>query len=288
MTQRCELAVTRIVNSCVLLEMRGRAVLTDPWFTERWHLHRGEGLGRSVADLPRLTAIVGSHLVPNHWDIRALAGDDGQRLSVPVITSHHRMTRQAHSAGFTAVYQLAPGDHVDLDGDVRVEALAAGAPFDLKNNSYVLSVPGLRVFFGGEARDLAPIRRHADAAPPVDVALLPVNGLHVLFGPDLVMDAANAVEAARLLGARALVPIHDAHARDFPYAFVRRSSTGNDARAVAVTAAPALDVVLLHTGVRWEWSREAPTSTDDEEMQRSRVRSTGRRKRNRPMTGIDQ
>jgi L-ascorbate metabolism protein UlaG (beta-lactamase superfamily) len=261
-----DLAVTRIVNSCVLLELRGRAVLTDPWFTERWHLHRGEGLGRSVSELPPLAAIVGSHFVPNHWDIRALAGDDGPRLSAPVVTSHPRMTRQARAAGFTDVYQLAPGDHVDLDGDVRIEALAAGAPFGLANNSYVLSVQGLRVFFGGEARDLEPIRRYAQAAPPVDVALLPVNGLHVFLGPGLVMDAPTAVEAAGLLGARTLVPIHDAHARDFPYAFVRRSSTGNDARAVAAETAPALDVVLLHTGVRWEWSSEAPMSTNYERV----------------------
>ena len=245
------LAITRIVNSCVLLELGDRAVLTDPWFSERWHLHRGEALGCSVDELPRLAAIVGSHLVPNHWDVRALADDEAHR-STPVLASHPRMTRQARSAGFTDVHELAPGDDVELDGGLRVEALASGAPLGLANNSYVLTMPGQRVFFGGEARDLGPIRRYRDVAPPVDVALLPVNGLRVVLGPRLVMDAATAVEAASLLGAQTLVPIHDAHARDLPYAFVRRSSTGIDARSIAAVTAPELEVVLLHTGVRWE------------------------------------
>jgi L-ascorbate metabolism protein UlaG (beta-lactamase superfamily) len=144
------LAVTRIVNSCALLELGDRAVLTDPWFSERWHLHRGEGLGCTVDELPRLAAIVGSHLVPNHWNIGALA-DDAVRRPTPVLTSHPRMTCQARAAGFTDVHQPAPGDDVELGG-VRVEALAAGAPFGLSNNSSVLTVPGHRVFFGGEAR----------------------------------------------------------------------------------------------------------------------------------------
>jgi L-ascorbate metabolism protein UlaG (beta-lactamase superfamily) len=182
-----------------------------------------------------------------------------------VITSHQRMSRQARRAGFTDVRLLAPGDQCELDGAIRVEAVAAGAPLGMANNSYVVTDTGsgVRVFFGGEARDLPPIRRYRHTAPPVDVALLPVNGLHVVAGPRLVMDAATAVEVAQLLGAQALVPIHDAHARDLPYAFVRRASTGTDARTIAASAAPWLDVVLLHTGVRWEWNRareDAPGS----------------------------
>jgi len=247
------LAVTRVVNSCALLELGAHAVLTDPWFTERWHLHRGEGLACTVDALPALAAIVGSHFVPNHWDI-ASVGRDPSRRSTPVITSHARMTRKARRAGFAGVRQLAPGDRVELDGGLQIEAVAAGAPFGIANNSYVIEAGGARVFFGGEARDLLPLRTYREAAPPVDVALLPVNGLHVLGGPRLVMDAATAVEAAVILGAATLVPIHDAHARDLPYAFIRRSSTGNEARELAASRAPSLAVALLHTSVRWESS----------------------------------
>lgn len=73
-------------------------------------------------------------------------------------------------------------------------------------NSYLLSSAGRTVFVGTEACGLAPIRAAA-AARRVDVALLPIDGTR-LFGRRLVMDAAVAVEAARILGAQTLVPIH--------------------------------------------------------------------------------
>jgi len=38
--------------------------VTDPWFTERWYLRRGEPLGVPVADLPPLTAIESSAETP--------------------------------------------------------------------------------------------------------------------------------------------------------------------------------------------------------------------------------
>jgi L-ascorbate metabolism protein UlaG (beta-lactamase superfamily) len=60
------IAVTRVVNSCVLLELDGHAVLTDPWFTERWFLRRGEPLGLRVAELPPLAAIVVTNPATNH------------------------------------------------------------------------------------------------------------------------------------------------------------------------------------------------------------------------------
>ncbi len=39
------------------------------------------------------------------------------------------------------------------------------------------------------------------------MAILPINGIRLL-GQPLVMDASTAVEAARLLGASVLIPIH--------------------------------------------------------------------------------
>ncbi len=74
------LALTRVANACVLLELDGHAVLTDPWFTERWYLRRGEPLGLPVASLPPLAAIVVSNAAVNHWDLRALAAGCGPCL----------------------------------------------------------------------------------------------------------------------------------------------------------------------------------------------------------------
>jgi L-ascorbate metabolism protein UlaG (beta-lactamase superfamily) len=105
-----------------------------------------------------------------------------------------------------------------------------------------------RVFFGGEIRDVALLRRYAAEHPPVDVALLPTNGLKPLLGPPLVMGPAEAVSGATALGATVLVPVHDAHARDPLSLFFRRHGAARDAPALA----PAqLRVELLEPGQRW-------------------------------------
>src|SRR5262245_17844292 len=52
-------AVTRIVNSCVLIEIGGYAVLGDPWFRDRWYLRFGEQPGMRISELPKLAAIIG-------------------------------------------------------------------------------------------------------------------------------------------------------------------------------------------------------------------------------------
>jgi L-ascorbate metabolism protein UlaG (beta-lactamase superfamily) len=67
------LAVTRIAHASVLLDFDGVRVLTDPWFTEKWHYHQGEPLGLRLEELPRLDLIVASHAHYDHFDIRALA-----------------------------------------------------------------------------------------------------------------------------------------------------------------------------------------------------------------------
>ena len=38
-------SVTRVINSCVLLQFGKDAVLTDPYFTKRWHMKWNEPVG---------------------------------------------------------------------------------------------------------------------------------------------------------------------------------------------------------------------------------------------------
>ncbi|WP_182872849.1 hypothetical protein [Microbispora sp. H10670] len=46
---------------------------------------------------------------------------------------------------------------------------------------------GSRLFFGGEIAKVTLLERYRAEHPPVDLALLPVNGLRPLCGPPLVM-----------------------------------------------------------------------------------------------------
>jgi L-ascorbate metabolism protein UlaG (beta-lactamase superfamily) len=59
-----ELRPTRITNACVLIELGEHAVLTDPWFENPWGFNEDPGI--QVDDLPRLSAIMGSHFAPDH------------------------------------------------------------------------------------------------------------------------------------------------------------------------------------------------------------------------------
>jgi L-ascorbate metabolism protein UlaG (beta-lactamase superfamily) len=247
--------VTRIVNSCTLIEIGGLRILTDPWFFERWHVHRGEPLGMRPADLPDIDLVVGSNPFVNHWDRRGLAEIDSKAATV--VTPNTRMGRVARRAGFSQVVRLDDGRSLDF-GPVRIEAFAGGG-LGPRTNVYVFTTPTVRVMFGGEACDVDAVRRWSRANGPVDVAMLPVNGLSV-FRRSLVMSAAEAVEAAAAAGAGTLIAVHDAHYEDWVWRFIRRRSTAADCLPVRDRIAPAMRVVDIPTGRREEINVGAPSS----------------------------
>ena len=116
----------------------------------------------------------------------------------------------------------------------------------------MLATDDVSVFFGGEARDLEPLRAYRGGARRVDVAMLPVNGLHVpVTGPQIVMNSDESVEGARVLGARTFIPIHDAYGHDPLWAFLRRGGSA-EAAVRASTSEDDADVVCLPTGVALE------------------------------------
>jgi L-ascorbate metabolism protein UlaG (beta-lactamase superfamily) len=116
------------------------------------------------------------------------------------------MTRSARRAGFGTAEVLRWGERRRPASDLEIICLPGERIGGMRTNSYLLSSGGINVFVGTEARGLGPIRATA-AAHRVDVAILPINGIR-LFGQPPVMDAPTAVEAARLLGASVLIPIH--------------------------------------------------------------------------------
>jgi glyoxylase-like metal-dependent hydrolase (beta-lactamase superfamily II) len=99
------LAVTRMAHASVLLDFDGARVLTDPWFTERWHYHHGEPLGLGLEGLPRLDLIVASHAHYDHFDIEALS--NYPHKNVPFLVGPN-MAEAARAVGFTDVQELKP------------------------------------------------------------------------------------------------------------------------------------------------------------------------------------
>ena len=101
------LRITRVTNACVLIQLGDHSILTDPWFRNSWGFNEDPGL--AVADLPPLTAILGSHYAPNHWDIGSLREYE-PRAGVKVYTSTSGMARRARKVGFDEVECLKWGE----------------------------------------------------------------------------------------------------------------------------------------------------------------------------------
>ena len=246
------LAITRVSHACVLLEFGEDRVLTDPWFT----IHRAftEPPAITVAQLPKLTAIVGCHVVADHWNIDAMTAY-AFKESTPVLVAASSMWKKARTAGFPLVAKAEWGTTRRVSDALSIEVLPGHkSPFFGTNiNNYVFEAPTLRVFFGGETRDLEPLRRYRREHPGVDVFLGPVNGMRLL-GRKLVMDAPDAIEAATILSAATIIPIHYAQRRLGP--FGGPTSTDEDVeRASAGPGRPR--VVRLEPGRRWVHGFEA-------------------------------
>jgi L-ascorbate metabolism protein UlaG (beta-lactamase superfamily) len=240
------LSITRIVNACILLEIGGDAVLTDPYFDDHWFMRLREPIGLKASDLPRLTAVLGGHGVFDHWQPGSL-GAYAFKKSTPLFVATAAMRKKALNAGFPDVEVVEWSERRKLSAQLTLEVAPAQRVMGAKVNSYVLQSKGTRIYVGTEARDIEPLARYRAAHGPVDVALLPIDG-SCFAGHRLVMSAADAIEGARVLGARVLVPIHFA-LKPVPLLLQIRSSIADLKRLSA--NARGLTVTPLETGKRW-------------------------------------
>lgn len=202
-----------------LLELGGVRLLTDPTLsppgdfrsTSGALLHKTAGPAVPATDLGRLDAVLLSH--DQHPDNL----DDAGRALLPDVPTVLTTPEGAARLGGTAS-GLAPWEHRDLPAEhpVRVTAVPArhgpaGADAVLGTvTGFVLSGTGPpTVYVSGDNASLEAVRAVAERFR-VDVAVLFAGAARsgALDNALLTLDAAGAVEAARLLGAARVVPIH--------------------------------------------------------------------------------
>jgi L-ascorbate metabolism protein UlaG (beta-lactamase superfamily) len=109
------LKITMISHCCLLIELGGQKILTDPWMTEPLYwgkLYHRFGMGMTVAELPALDLILASHGHDDHLDPGTL-----QQLepSTPVAV-WHKAARKVRKLGYRDVRPMQAGDHFDLAG----------------------------------------------------------------------------------------------------------------------------------------------------------------------------
>jgi len=198
-------AVEFVGHATVVVDLAGVRLLTDPLLRNRVaHLRRAVKVDAGA--LRGVDAVLISHLHYDHLDLPSL-----QKLGreMPVVAPRGAGALIRRKAGIKSVLELRVGETIEIGG-VTVHATPAEhdhgrLPFGIKAEplGYVIEGDGRRVYFAGDT-DVFP--GMADLAP-IDVGLLPIWGWGPTMGPGH-MDPERAGEAAGLVGARLVIPIH--------------------------------------------------------------------------------
>ena len=196
--------VTRIGHACVLLDLDGTRILTDPWFSEKTGYHPGEGPGVRLSDLPPLDAVVASHGHYDHYDMAAFSAYPDHSLPVFVKSG---TAATARAAGFHDVTELDWWNEASVGG---VNITAAPAKHAVPENTYVFQCESGVVFFAADTVLIPELDEVGRRFPQIDVLLVSTNGLRLkpLLNRKVVMDAEDAAELCVRLKPRAVIPMH--------------------------------------------------------------------------------
>ncbi|MFF5252919.1 MBL fold metallo-hydrolase [Streptomyces leeuwenhoekii] len=219
-----------IGNATVLLRYGDLTLLTDPNFLHRGqYAYLGYGLlsrrltepAVDVDELPRLDAVVLSHLHGDHWDRRARRQLD---RTVPILTTPHAARRLKVVHGFHRTAGLRTWQAFTLRRDgtqVRITALPGRhAGYRLLRGllppvmgSMLEFGPaggpvGLRLYISGDTLVYEGLDEIARRFPAADLAVLHLGGTRLPGGFLVTMDGAQGAELARRLDPRLLLPVH--------------------------------------------------------------------------------
>ncbi|OIJ86186.1 MBL fold metallo-hydrolase [Streptomyces colonosanans] len=207
-----------------VIELGGVRLLTDPTFDAPGTYAVGSralvktaGPARTATEIAPVDAVLLSH--DQHPDNLDTAGRR-YLAEAPLALS----TASAYDRIGAPVRALPSWDHLELpcpDGGVlRVTAVPAlhgpegSEPLVGEVTGFVLSGEGLpTVYVSGDNASLGVVRTITDRLGPVDLALLFAGAARTPLVPDapLTLTSRDAAEAARILGARHVVPLHFEH-----------------------------------------------------------------------------
>jgi L-ascorbate metabolism protein UlaG (beta-lactamase superfamily) len=208
------ITVTYLGGPTVLLEYAGLTILTDPTFDapksyERpgsTTLVKTHGPALVVAGLPPIHLILLSH--HDHRDNLDEAGIALVRSGVPTLTTPFA----AAALDLPHVRGLEPWEATARRGFTVTAVPATHGPDDVAGpvTGFVLEAPDApTVYVSGDNSELHDVNAVSARYAPLDVAVLFAGAARVpAVDAALTLTSADAVAAARMLGARAVVGVH--------------------------------------------------------------------------------
>ncbi len=209
-----------------VLELGGLRLVTDPTFDPPGDYPRPDGAKLVKLASPAVTsddvgpvdAVLLSH--DQHADNLDQAGRAFLAKAPLTLTTSSGAQRLAEDG--TGVRGLAPWQHVDLPRDgrepVRVTAVPARhgpegcEPVSGEVTGFVLTAPDLpTTYVSGDNAWLGAVEQVASRFAAVDVAVLFTGAARIadrFGGALLTLDSELAAEAARILGASSVIPVH--------------------------------------------------------------------------------
>jgi L-ascorbate metabolism protein UlaG (beta-lactamase superfamily) len=176
------------------MQWNGKTIYVDP-----------VGGGKLFTDLPKPDLVLVTHIHADHFDpvtLEAIVPAGGQPTIIAPATVAEKIPETLR--GKTKVKTLANGEKIEVAG-IAIEAVPAynidpdKAKFHPKgrDNGYVLTMGGKKVYIAGDTEDTAEMR----ALKGIDVAFLPMNLPYT-------MTVQKAAEAIRQFKPKIVYPYH--------------------------------------------------------------------------------
>ena len=193
-TDKGVLVIHPIHHATFVMQWNGKTVYIDP-----------VGGVKPFADLPKPDLVLVTHIHADHFDaatIEALVPAGGQPFIIAPPTVAEKIPESLRAR--TKVRILTNGERTDAEG-IAIKAVPAYNKTPAKekfhpkgrDNGYVLTMGGKRVYIAGDTEDTAEMR----ALKGIDVAFLPMNLPYT-------MSVAKAADAIREFKPKIIYPYH--------------------------------------------------------------------------------
>jgi L-ascorbate metabolism protein UlaG (beta-lactamase superfamily) len=237
--------ITMIGHSTVLIEAAGVRLVTDPYFGTRGHLAYRRPVAPALTreEMPEVDVVLLSHLHWDHVDRRYLRSLPS---STPVLAPA-AVGWLARLHGAQRVVGLKPWASTTV-GCLKITAVPA--LHAAVTVGFVVEGGRGTLYFAGDTYR-RPFMRRIGSTFRLDLALMPVTTFRI----PLTMGERSAVEAARDLRARVVIPIHLGVRPRSPLLRTRQSAEGF-ARRLASSGVQA-EVVVLEPGDTWSMEGRA-------------------------------